>query len=300
MRELSGNMQEEKRLQSQKKDKASFLLSAPMIVWTLLFVGATIVYIIALSFLKRDPDGYGVIMEFTLENYAKLFNADYAKVFWNTIVLGIKTTVLCVLIGYPFGYYMGRASKKGRTILMLLVIVPFWTNALIRVYGWRILLVGNGPINTALMALGLIDKPLKLLNTHGAMLLGMVYALLPFMILPTYSSVEKMDWSLVDAGRDMGANPAKTFLTVTLPLTAPGLLTGCVLVFVPSLALFFMADLMGGTGDIVIGNLVHDQLLKSRDWPFAAALSVVLLAITCLIMFIYRKLGGKSSDMAMF
>lgn len=293
-------MQEEKRLQSQKKDKASILLSAPMIVWTLLFVGATIVYIIALSFLKRDPDGYGVIMEFTLENYAKLFNADYAKVFWNTIVLGIKTTVLCVLIGYPFGYYMGRASKKWRTILMLLVIVPFWTNALIRVYGWRILLVGNGPINTALMALGLIDKPLKLLNTHGAMLLGMVYALLPFMILPTYSSVEKMDWSLVDAGRDMGANPAKTFLTVTLPLTAPGLLTGCVLVFVPSLALFFMADLMGGTGDIVIGNLVHDQLLKSRDWPFAAALSVVLLAITCLIMFIYRRLGGKSSDMAMF
>ncbi len=293
-------MQEEKKLQSQQKDKASFLLSAPMIVWTLLFVGATIVYIIALSFLKRDPDGYGVIMEFTLENYAKLFNADYAKVFWNTIVLGIKTTVLCVLIGYPFGYYMGRASKKWRTILMLLVIVPFWTNALIRVYGWRILLVGNGPINTALMALGLIEKPLKLLNTHGAMLLGMVYALLPFMILPTYSSVEKMDWSLVDAGRDMGANPAKTFLTVTLPLTAPGLLTGCVLVFVPSLALFFMADLMGGTGDIVIGNLVHDQLLKSRDWPFAAALSVVLLAITCLIMFIYRKLGGKSSDMAMF
>ena len=132
------------------------------------------------------------------------------------------------------------------------------------------------------------------------MLLGMVYALLPFMILPTYSSVEKMDWSLVDAGRDMGANPAKTFLTVTLPLTAPGLLTGCVLVFVPSLALFFMADLMGGTSDIVIGNLVHDQLLKSRDWPFAAALSVVLLAITCTIMFIYRRLGGKSSDMAMF
>ena len=287
-------------MQEKKKDRASFLLSAPMIVWTLLFVGATIVYIIALSFLKRDPVGYGVIMEFTLENYAKLFNADYAKVFWNTIVLGIKTTVLCVLIGYPFGYYMGRASKKWRTILMLLVIVPFWTNALIRVYGWRILLVGNGPINTALMALGLIDKPLKLLNTHGAMLLGMVYALLPFMILPTYSSVEKMDWSLVDAGRDMGANPAKTFLTVTLPLTAPGLLTGCVLVFVPSLALFFMADLMGGTGDIVIGNLVHDQLLKSRDWPFAAALSVILLLITWILMAIQRRAGGKDTDMTLF
>jgi len=293
-------MQKEKNLPARKKDGASFLLSAPMIVWTMLFVGATIAYIVALSFLKRDPDGYGVIMEFTLENYAKLFNANYAKVFWNTIILGIKTTVLCVLIGYPFGYFMGRASKKWRTILMLLVIVPFWTNALIRVYGWRILLVGNGPINTFLKAVGLIEKPLKLLNTHGAMLLGMVYALLPFMILPTYSSVEKMDWSLVDAGRDMGANPFKTFLTVTLPLTAPGLLTGCVLVFVLSLALFFMADLMGGTGDIVIGNLVYDQLLKSRDWPFAAALSVVLLLITSLIMFIYRRLGGKSSDMTIF
>jgi len=284
----------------EKKSRTPFLLSGPMIVWTMLFVGATILYIVALSFMKRDPDGFGVIPEFTLENYAKLFDANYAKVFWNTLILGIKTTALCVLLGYPFGYFMGRASKKWRTILMLLVIVPFWTNALIRVYGWRILLVGNGPINTFLKAVGLIDKPLKLLNTHGAMLLGMVYALLPFMILPTYSSVEKMDWSLVDAGRDMGANPAKTFLTVTLPLTAPGLLTGCVLVFVPSLALFFMADLMGGTSDIVIGNLVHDQLLKSRDWPFAAALSVVLLAITCAIMFVYRRLGGKSSDMAMF
>ena len=287
-------------MQEKKKDRASFLLSTPLIVWTLLFVGATIAYIVVLSFMKRDPDGFGVIGEFTLENYAKLFNANYARVFWNTLRLSIETTVLCVLIGYPFGYHMGRASKKWRTILMLLVIVPFWTNALIRIYGWRILLVGNGPINQLLMALGIIEKPLKLLNTHGAVVLGMVYALLPFMILPTYTSVEKMDWSLVDAGRDMGAKPSKVFLTVTLPLTAPGLLTGCVLVFVPSLALFFMSDLMGGPSDILIGNLVHDQLLKSRDWPFAAALSVVLLVITGLIMFVYRKLGGKSSDMTLF
>ena len=293
-------MQEENFRGQEKRTRGAFLLSTPMIVWTLAFVGATILYIIVLSFLKRDPDGFGVIWEFTLENYAKLMDANYARVFWSTIVLGVNTTVLCVLIGYPFGYLMGKASEKWRTILMLLVIVPFWTNALIRVYGWRILLVGNGPINGALMALGLIDKPLKLLNTHGAMLLGMVYALLPFMILPTYSSVEKMDWSLVDAGRDMGARPWQVFLTVTLPMTAPGLLAGCVLVFVPSLALFFMADLLGGPSDLVIGNLVHDQLLKSRDWPFAAALSVVLLLITCVIMAIYRRLGGSSGDMTIF
>lgn len=283
-----------------RKDFGAMLLSAPMIVWTLLFVGATIVYIVALSFLKRSPDGFGVLPEFTLENYAKLFNANYARVFWNTIALGLETTALCVLIGYPFGYFMGRATKKWRTILMLLVIVPFWTNALIRVYGWRILLVGNGPINQGLMALGLIERPLQLLNTRGAVLLGMVYALLPFMILPTYTSVEKMDWSLVDAGRDMGAKPWKVFLTVTLPLTAPGLLTGCVLVFVPSLALFFMSDLLGGPSDLLIGNLVQDQLMTSRDWPFAAALSVALLALTSLIMFGYRRLGGKSTDMSIF
>ena len=287
-------------MQEKKKDRASFLLSAPLIAWTLLFVGATIGYVFVLSFLKRDPDGFGIVWEFTLENYVRLFDANYGKVFLNTLRLGVETTALCILLGYPFGYFMCRASKTWRTILMLLVIVPFWTNALIRIYGWRILLVGNGPINSALMALGLIERPLKLLNTHGAVVLGMVYALLPFMILPTYTSVEKMDWSLVDAGRDMGAHPAKAFLTVTLPLTAPGLLTGCVLVFVPSLALFFMSDLMGGPSDILVGNLVNDQLLKSRDWPFAAALSVVLLAVTFAIMAIYRRLGGKSSDMAMF
>ena len=283
-----------------KKARASFWLSAPMIAWTLLFVGATIAYVVALSFLKRNPDGNGVIMQFTLENYAKLSNPSYLEVFKRTLVLGVETTLICVLLGYPFGYYMARASKKWRTILMLLVIVPFWTNALIRIYGWRILLVGNGPVNSLLMSLHLIDKPLKLMNTHGAVILGMVYGLMPFMILPVYTAVEKMDWSMADAGRDLGASPARVFLTVTLPMTASGLMTGCVLVFVPSLALFFMSDLLGGPSDILIGNLVHDQLLKSRDWPFAAALSVVLLAITWIIMTVYRRLGGKDTDMTLF
>ena len=284
----------------KRKDRASLLLSAPMILWTLLFVGATIAYVIALSFLKRNPDGYGVVMQFTLENYRKLANPNYLEVFRRTLALGLETTLICVLLGYPFGYCMARATPKWRTALLLLVIVPFWTNALIRIYGWRILLVGNGPVNGLLMAMGIIDKPLKLMNTHGAVLLGMVYGLLPFMILPVYTSVEKMDWSMAEAGRDLGASPARVFLTVTLPLTASGLMTGCVLVFVPSLALFFMSDLLGGPSDILIGNLVHDQLLKSRDWPFAAALSVVLLLLTWLIMTVYRRLGGKDSDMTLF
>ena len=174
--------------EKKKRGASSLLLSAPLIAWTMLFVGVTIGYIIVLSFLKRSPDGFGVLPEFTLENYGKLLNENYARVFWNTLKLGVETTLLCVLIGYPFGYAMGKASRKWRTILMLLVIVPFWTNALIRIYGWRILLAGNGPVNALLVSLGIVDKPLKLLNTHGAVVLGMVYALLPFMILPVYTS----------------------------------------------------------------------------------------------------------------
>ena len=284
----------------RKKSRASLMLSAPMILWTLLFVGATIAYVIGLSFLKRNPDGYGVVMQLRLENYRKPANPNYLEVFRRTLALGLEPTLICVLLGYPFGYCMARATPRWRTALMLLVIVPFWTNALIRIYGWRILLVGNGPVNSLLMALGLIDKPLKLMNTHGAVVLGMVYGLLPFMILPVYTACEKMDWEMAAAGRDLGGSPAHVFLTVTLPLTASGLMTGCVLVFVPSLALFFMSDLLGGPSDILIGNLVHDQLLKSRDWPFAAALSVVLLLITWLIMTLYRRLGGKETDMTPF
>ena len=281
-----------------KKSKAG-LLAMPMLLWTVIFVGATIGYIILLSFLKRNPQGNGVIFEFTLENYAKLMQPGYFKVFLSTLLLGLETTLICIAIGYPFGLLMAKASGRMRSLLMLLVIVPFWTNALVRIYGWRILLMGDGLINKILMLLGFIEKPLKLMNTHGAVILGMVYGLVPFMILSSYTSAEKLDRSLLDAGRDLGAKPWKVFLTVTLPLTKPGLLAGSVLVFVPSLALFFISDLLGGANDVLIGTLVRDQLLKSRDWPFAAALAVVLLAVTGIVMAAYRKAGGKSSDMTL-
>ena len=281
-----------------KKSKAG-LLAMPMLLWTVIFVGATIGYIVLLSFLKRNPEGNGVIFEFTLENYAKLMQPGYFRVFYQTLLLGFETTLICIAVGYPFGLLMARVQGRMRSLLMLLVIVPFWTNALVRIYGWRILLMGDGAVNGLLMALGLIDRPLKLMNTHGAVILGMVYGLLPFMILSSYTSAEKLDRGLLDAGRDLGAPPWKLFFTVTLPLTRPGLLAGSVLVFVPSLALFFISDLLGGTGDVLIGTLVRDQLLKSRDWPFAAALAVVLLAVTGIVMAAYRRAGGKSSDMTL-
>ncbi|MBQ4089976.1 MAG: ABC transporter permease [Clostridia bacterium] len=282
------------------RKRSAGLLSIPISVWTFALVGIVLLYIIALSFMTAVPGEYRVEYDFTLDNYRKLFSGDYFRVLINSIVLALESTVLCVLIGYPFGYFMARAGRKWRGVLMLLVIVPFWTNALVRIYGWKILMMGNGPINDIIMALNLADKPLKLLNTYGAVLLGMVYALIPFMILPVYSSVEKMDWSLVAASRDMGASPARAFLTVTLPLTAPGMMAGIVLVFVPAIGLFFISDLLGGSTAIYAGNLVRDQLLKAKDLPFAAAISVVLLALTLIILWIYRRAGGKSGDMAIF
>ena len=283
---------------NRRKNRAGWM-ALPMLVWSAIFVGVAILYIIVLSFLKRNPDGDGAILEFTLENYAKLMQPGYAKVFWQTLLLAAETTALCVLIGYPFGLLLAKVEGRMRTFLLLLVIVPFWTNALVRIYGWKILLMGTGVVNKLLAALGFIDKPLKLINTHGAVVLGMVYGLIPFMILSTDSSAEKLDRRLTDAGRDLGAKPWRVFFTVELPLTLPGLLSGCVLVFVPSLALFFISDLLGGTSDVDVGNLVNDQLLISRDWPFAAALSVVLLLVTALVMLIYRRAGGKASDMTL-
>ena len=282
----------------EKKRNGAMLLVAPMAIWTILFVVATLGYIVYLSFTTRAESGMGVTAQFTLDNYLRLLDPNYLKVLGNSLKLAAITTLICLLVGYPFGYLMAKAPPRRRAILMLLVIVPFWTNALVRVYGWRILLMGDGPINVFLQTLGLIDKPLKLLNTFGAVVLGMVYALLPFMILPTYSSVEKMDWALVEASRDMGASPLRAFFTVTLPLTAPGVLAGCVLTFVPSIGLFFMSDLLGGSNDVFLGNLINDQLLKSRDWPFAAALSVVMMLLTSLFLWIYRRAGGKAENIA--
>ena len=276
------------------------LMTLPILVWMTLFVGAALIYVVILSFLTRTPEGFGVTNAFTLDNYRKLLDPKYLKVLWQSVRLAIHTTLICVLIGYPFGYFMARTKGAWRGILMLLVIVPFWTNALVRIYGWRILLMANGPINEFLKAIGLIEQPLKLLNTYGAVLLGMVYALIPFMILSTYASAEKMDWSLVEAGRDLGAGAARVFFTVTVPQTLPGLLSGCVLVFVPSVGLFFISDLLGGATEALAGSLIRDQLLKSRDMPFAAALSVVLLALTCVILLLYSRAGGKSSNLSLF
>ena len=279
------------------KKNSWWVCVVPLYLFTLLFVLGPMVYMVAVSFATNNPSGYGFQWKFTLDNFRKILDPVYLQCFIQSFKLAFATTGICILIGYPFGYYMGRLSATGKKIMMFLIMVPFWTSSLIRIYGWLIILQAKGIFNWILQAIGLIDEPLKILYTYPAVLVGMVYALLPFMILAVYSSVEKMDWSLVEAARDLGASPAKAFLTVTLKLTLPGLMSGVILTFVPSMGLFFIADLLGGNKIVLVGSLIQDQLTRGSNWPFAAALAMVLTIMTTLLIGLNRMiLQGKGEE----
>lgn len=276
--------------------RRSALFVAPMACIAVLLVALPLIYVLGTS-LVQSGQSFSLGAVFTLDNYRSLLRADYLKVFLNSLQLALLTTVISLLVGYPFGYCMARAGRRYKALLMLLVIIPFWTSALVRIYGWKILLQANGPINGVLRALGLIDKNIKFLGSYGSVLLAMVYCLISFMILPCHSAVDKMDFTMVEAARDLGAKPWRAFLTVTLPLTMPGILAGCVLVFVPSVGLFYLSDIMGG-GLMLVGNLIRDQLLKVRDWNTGSAMSMVLIVLTAGIYLIYRRSGGD--DLGVF
>ena len=218
----------------------------------------------------------------------------YLGNFADSFKLAFTSTICIVLLGYPYGYIMGRMNQKWKKRMLLLILIPFFTSALIRLYGWIIVFRSNGVLDKILMGLDITSKPLKLLYTYPAVVVGMIYALMPFMILAVYSSAEKLDYSLVEAARDLGASPWKAFWTVSFKLTLPGLLSGVVLTFVPSMGLFFIADLLGGNKIVLVGNVIQEQMTKGRNQPFAAALSVILLILTYCILSVYRKVTGTS------
>ncbi len=271
------------------RQKRWFCLILPMYIFSILFVLGPLLYMIALSF-ATNHEGLGVTFHFTLENFKNMADPVYVGTFVQSFQVAIMTTILVVVIGYPFGYFMAKQSKRGKRLLMFLIMVPFWTSSLLRMYGWIIVLQAKGIVNTVLIRLGLIRVPIKILYSYPAVLIGMVYALLPFMILSVYSSVEKMDWTLVEAAKDLGASNWKAFSTVTLKLTLPGLLSGVILTFIPSMGLFFIADILGGNKIVLVGSLIQDQLGRGGNWPFAAALSVVLMILTSLMIYLYRRI----------
>ncbi len=272
-----------------KKHKFAYLALVPIYVFTLLFVVFPLVYMVILSFMGR-AQVWGIVPEFTLEHYKRILEPLYLNTFIESLKLALLSTVVIVLLGYPFGYYMAQLSAKWKRRVMLLMMIPFWTSSLMRLYGWIIVFRSNGLLDTVLMKLHIISHPLKLLYSYPAVTVGMVYALIPFMILSVYSSVDKMDWNLVEASRDLGASEMKAFLTVTLPLTMPGLLSGVILTFIPSMGLFFIADILGGNKIVLVGSLIQEQLTKGRNLPFAAALSVVLMLLTTLLIALYKRL----------
>ncbi len=272
-----------------RRSKWIILTMVPIYAFTIIFVAFPLVYMVILSFMSR-AEVWGVVMDFTMGNYKKILEPLYLNTFKESLKLAFLSTSAIILLGYPFGYYMGQLSEKWKKRMMLLLMIPFWTSSLIRLYGWIILFRSNGVLDIILMNLHITEKPLKLLYSYPAVATGMVYALLPIMILSVYASVEKMDWNLVEASRDLGAGRTRAFWTITFPLTLPGLMSGIILTFIPSMGLFFIADILGGNKIVLVGSVIQEQLTKGRNLPFAAALSVVLMVLTSILISIYRKL----------
>ncbi|MDW6004043.1 spermidine/putrescine ABC transporter permease PotB [Vibrio mangrovi] len=258
--------------------------------WLLIFVFIPNLMVIATSFLTRDNVH---LIDFTLtwENYTRLIDPLYARVLAHSFYMAGIATVLCLLIGYPFAFAIARMPASRRPFMLFLVIVPFWTNSLIRTYGLKIVLGTNGILNKSLLALGIIDTPFRVMYTETAVMIGLVYILLPFMILPLYSAFEKLDYAYIEAARDLGANKVQTLTRIIIPLTMPGIIGGCLLVLLPALGMFYISDLLGGAKNLLIGNVIKNQVLNSRDWPAGAATSISLTIVMALLLYIYYKAG---------
>ena len=261
-------------------------LALPTILWLVIFFVLPLAVVLVFSFMSRGRGGVA-IMPFTLEHYQRAFDVFFI-ILQRSIGLAALTTFVCLIVGYPLAFFIStRRRRIVRQITLFLVILPFWTNFLIRTYAWRILLGEEGTINGVLLSLGLISEALPLLNTQFAVLIGLVYGFLPFMALPIYASVERFNFRYVDAAHDLGANDVRTFLRVVLPLTLPGVLAGCALVFIPSVGAFVTPDLLGGTKGLMIGNLINKQFGGSGNMPLGSALSIVMMAVVMISLLVY-------------
>ncbi len=258
--------------------------------WLLLFVLAPNVLVLLISFLTENrQSAYFVDFDFSLDSYQALFNDTYAMVLWNSLKMAGIATLICLFVGYPFAFMIAKMPAKIRPILLFLVVLPFWTNSLIRIYGIKIFLGVKGWLNEALLAIGLIDEPMRLLNSETAIVIGLVYILLPFMILPLYSSIEKIDGRLLEAAKDLGANAVQRFIRVTIPLTMPGIVAGCLLVLLPAMGMFYVADLLGGRKTPLIGNIIKSLFLNTNQLPLGSAVSIALTVLMALMLYVYYR-----------
>lgn len=275
----------------------AWVLLAPLLLWVTVFVVAPGALLAVYSFCDRDELGR-VVFDFTTASYARVVDPVYLGIFARSIGYAAATTVLCLLIGFPVGWWIGRAPERSRPRWLLLLMIPFWTSFLVRTYAWIMILKQEGLLNAVLRTLVPGAAPLDLLYTPTAVMIGLVYAYLPFMILPIYGSAEKLDGSLIEAAHDLGAGPLRVFSAVIIPLTAPGIAAGALLVFVPSIAMFAITDLMGGARVPLLGNVIQNQFLQARDWPFGSALGVVFMLLFALSYWVLVRLRDRGGEAA--
>lgn len=269
--------------------------AGPVSLWMILFVTAPMLFIIVISFMTRGTFG-GVVYEPTLVPYQTLADVMYLNVILKSLRVALLTTVVCLLVGYPFAYYIARQPADKASRLIMLLMIPLWTNSLMRLNAWMLLFQTNGPVNNALVSLGILDAPHMFLYTDGLVMIGLITNFLPFAVLPMYSSIEKLQRPILEASADLGAKPSVTFLKVTLPLTFPGIFSAIILTFIPALGTYTITDMLGGGKVLYIGNIIKNQFGTIRNWPLGAALSVLLLLITALLIFIYSRFA-KIEDM---
>ena len=298
------------------------VLLSPSVFWLLVFFVLPLFIVLVVSFSKRSLLGV-VEYDFNLDNYARIFspltelwtavsnwlfvhndwskfveevggiNAIYIKIFWKSLWLAIVNTGICLIIAYPFAFFIARQTPRNQTILIFLVMVPFWTNFLIRTYALIFILRDSGLINNILIGLGVINEPLEIMFTQTAVMIGLVYGYLPFAILPLYASIEQLDYNYVQAAQDLGANSVKVFLRIILPLTMPGVVAASIITFIPTLGAYVTPDLMGGGNTFLIGNLLQQQFMTVRDWPFGSALGFILMAFVLAATLLYFRSGSR-------
>ena len=273
----------------KKNNGSSTLPASPYIVWSTLFIVIPLIIIVFFSFTQETASGYS----FTLENFKRVLNSQYISVFKRSLILAFESTVLCLILGYPVAYFISKMKSNKRNILIMLFIVPMWMNFLLRTYAWLPILGKNGVINNFLSAIGL--NTINILYTDAAVLLGMVYNFLPFMILPIYTVLIKMDISLIDAAADLGANKRQIFTKVIFPLSMPGVITGITMVFMPAVSTFVISRLLGGGQYMLLGNLIETQFTTMGDWNFGSALAIFMMIIILISMAIMNKFEGTES-----
>ena len=273
------------------------ILLLPSFAWWALFLVAPIALVLVSSFFRRGPFG-GVVYDPTIDNYVRAFDPLYLGVLAYSVQIATITTLICFLIGFPAAYFIAtRPSRRLRAALLVLVVLPFLTNFLIRTYAWIVLLNREGIVNQVLQGVGAIDEPLSLLYNDLAVVMGLVYGYLPLMILPLYAAIERVHPEIREAALDLGARPLRVLRTVTIPLIVPGIVAGCVFVFVPSLGNFPVPQLLGGGRRIMVGNLINQQFLDARDWPFGSTLALLLMAALMILLVVQSRVLRRDRDL---